>query len=185
MSRKKLPNGACHTLATIAERCIEEGDCLLWQGATSTPAKPVLQMGRKLIPVRRYIFTELMGKKITGKNVVSFTCQNELCVHEDHIAQMSRSEVIRRSVERTNYNLCRSRSAKLSMAARSRSPHSDELVEQVRSEVGSYQQIADRLGLKKSFIGDIRSQRHRKPTTPFTGLGARPAANDPTTRKRA
>ena len=185
MTRHKLPDGSRHTMETIAARCIEEGDCLLWQGAISKPSKPVMQTGRKLIPVRRYIFTELLGKKVKPGHLVSFTCDNDLCVHEGHIDQMTRSELVKRAADRTMYHLRPDRNTKLAMAARSRSPHSEELVDQVRNAEGSYQQIADRMGLNKAFVGDIRSGRHRKPATPFTGLGARLAANDSNERKRA
>lgn len=185
MSRKKLPDGARHTLATIAERCVEVGDCLLWRGAISTPAKPVLQDGDKLVPVRRYIFTKLLGKKIKPRHLVSFTCDEELCVHQDHIGQMTRSELLLKAAQRTQYHRQPDRTAKLQSAARARSPHSANLVEQVRNEDGSYAQIAARLNLKKSFVADVRSHRQWKPTTPFTGLGARPAANESNERKRA
>ena len=98
---------------------------------------------------------------------------------------MTRSELVKRAADRTMYHLRPDRNTKLAMAARSRSPHSEELVDQVRNAEGSYQQIADRMGLNKAFVGDIRSGSHRKPATPFTGLGARLAANDSNERKRA
>lgn len=185
MTRQKLPDGARHTMETIAARCIEEGDCMLWDGAIANPSKPVLQDGRKVVAVRRYIFTELLGKKVKPRHLVSFTCDNDLCVHEDHIDQMTRSEMLKRAVERTQYHLRPDRTAKLQIAARERSQYGADLVDQVRNEEGSYTQIAERLGLKKSFVADVRSQRHWKPTNPFVGLGARPAANDSTERKRA
>lgn len=55
----------------------------------------------------------------------------------------------------------------------------------VRAMEGSSREISKKTGLPLTFVTRVRNYESWVDATPFTGLGARPAANDPDERKRA
>lgn len=188
MTVKRLPNGARHTLETIAERSVKSGRCLIWQGATMGGDQfevPAIKDQGKTVPLRTYIFTELLGQTVPDGKVVSFRCRNRLCVEATHIKAMTRHQVTRHAVELTGYNKSAGWLAKCTAAGRKHSGIDPDLIERVRQAEGSNRQVARELNLSRHFVDGIRCGRTWVQANPFTGLGARQAANDPSERKRA
>lgn len=185
MTAKRLPNGTRHTLATIAERCIEVGDCLLWQGATTGGGKPAINNGGRSVSLRAYIFTDLLGKKVPRGKLVSYTCTNPLCVEGEHLKAMTRKEMTKRSIERTGYPERADWLAKCARAGQRSSGIDPDLIEVARNAEGSNRKVARETGLSRHVVDGVRGGRTWVKATPFTGLGARQAANDSNERKRA
>lgn len=70
-----------HTEASILARCVEDGDCLIWQGGRYTNGAPRLCViggqGRS-VSARRALL-ELRGVIVEGRKAHS-TCGNPLCM---------------------------------------------------------------------------------------------------------
>ena len=92
------------TLEQILSRCDEEGDCLLWTGATINgyPQARIGDKGGQML--RRYIFTELMGNELPLGRVVSSTCENRLCCAPQHLFSMTYSKRLRLAYKRGSRN---------------------------------------------------------------------------------
>lgn len=188
MTARRLPNGARHTLETIAERCVKSGRCLIWQGATTGGDHfevPAIKDQGKTVPLRAYIFTELLGQTVPAGKVVSYRCKNRLCVEAKHIKAMTRSEVTSHAAELTGYHLRAGFVAKCRAAGRKACGIDPGIVETARNAEGSNRQIARETGLSRHVVDGIRSGRTWVMPNPFAGLGTRPAANDSNERKRA
>lgn len=79
------------TLADILARCIEEGDCLLWQQGTTGQGYPCAAFnGLKTVNVRRWVLEQL-GHDMTGRRSMS-RCRNRLCLAEKHLFPATRDQ---------------------------------------------------------------------------------------------
>lgn len=89
------------TLQTLRHYCTECGDCLLWANGVNSTGYPQARIdGSSETMVRRYIFTELLGKEIPPKCVVSTRCDNKLCIAPGCLIAMRRGKVQERSYAR-------------------------------------------------------------------------------------
>ncbi len=160
-----------YTLDMIRDKCEITGECWHWMAGKSGKA-PALRHEGKILNVRRYIFTELLGREVTPGRMVTMICESLDCVAPDHLVQNTRRQLQQKTARRTNYGKNPMRSAKLSAAKRAASPYSDEFVEQVRAMEGSAKAIARQLGLCASTVNEWRKMLVRKPATnnPFAGL---------------
>ena len=70
-----------HTITTLKERTIEDGDCWEWQGYCANGTPSVCHQG-KMISVRR-LFTHLLGNTVRDGYYVP-KCGNGLCVNLEH-----------------------------------------------------------------------------------------------------
>jgi hypothetical protein len=163
-----LKGSTRHDLDSIKAKCEIVGDCWHWQGGRSGKT-PALRHGDKTVNARRYIFTELLERKLAPGRMVTMSCGNLDCVAPDHLKQATRQQLQRATAERTKYGADRVRSAKISKAKRARSPYPDELVEQVRAMEGSAKGIARELGLCASTVNEWRKQRSPI-NNPWAGL---------------
>lgn len=146
----RRPDGAPVTMDLIRSKCIEDGDCLVWQAGKSTTTNtgiPYMKADGKIVPVRRWIAENILKLPIKGK-LASNICANPACVAPEHVAMKTRVKLQKDTVARTLYHLNPVRNAKLAKAARDRSPHPPEMVEKIRAAEGSHKAIARELGVR-------------------------------------
>lgn len=166
---KNLKPGQVHTLDTIRERTVEEGNCWLWLAGTSH-GTPALRHDGKIMQVRRYIFTHLLGRETHGR-LVSMSCDNLTCVHPDHIVLQTRTQLQQRTAKRTKYGLNPARKAKIAKAKQKQSPLTPERVREIRQMEGSMRSIARQTGIHFSVVRHIcNGTSWREATNPFSGL---------------
>jgi hypothetical protein len=86
------------TLDTLHHYCTACGDCLLWNLGVNSTGYPQARLGQKQGQmVRRYVFTELMGRQIPRGHVVVATCDDRLCLEPSHLTTMKRGKVQERA----------------------------------------------------------------------------------------
>lgn len=68
------------TIASLTARCLEEGDCLIWQGGLDGHGRPQCRHGGKTRYVRRVMRELTDGKPVPRNRVVAAECGNVLCV---------------------------------------------------------------------------------------------------------
>lgn len=161
------------TVEAIREKCVEEGDCWLWQGAMSHGTRPVARLDgtRKLVGVRR-LMLELCGIE-PGRNKVFPTCGNQACLNHEHLKPMTHAAMLKRVAAQTGYAQSVTRNAKIAAGKRKHSPITPELVEEIRSSPESGRAVARRMGLCQSTVQAIRAHDSwRDYANPFFQLAA-------------
>jgi hypothetical protein len=166
---RPLKGSSAYTLDMIKAKCDVVGGCWHWQAGKSGKA-PALRHGDRTISVRRYIFTELLGKTQAKGRLVTMSCGHLDCVSPDHLIQHTRKQLQAAAAKRTQYGADPVRNAKIAAAKRRHSPYSDEFVEQVRNMEGTSKGIARELGLQFSTVNGWRNGEVRRPVNPFAGL---------------
>lgn len=165
-----IPQGTAHTLETIKARCIEEGDCWLWQCGTSH-GTPAIRHNGTIVYMRRYIVTELQGVVIPARRLVSMCCGTKLCVNPDHIRVYTRAQLQTYTAKRTDYGRDPVRNARIAAKRQAQSPLDWDRVREIRSMEGSDRAIARQLGLNFSTIYEIRRNiTWRETCNPWAGL---------------
>lgn len=77
-------------LERVKEKCIEDGDCWIWQGMWISHA-PRMWSEDKYVAVRELLMRELGRLRLNAK-FFGTTCGDSRCVCPDHVAQRTKSE---------------------------------------------------------------------------------------------
>ena len=95
---------AAAVMAYLEPRCVEDGDCLLWQLACNGAGNPVASLeGRRSVPVRRWVWQGLNpGRILTGELRVVPSCGNALCMA--HLQALTPSAVNRAIAARGGFS---------------------------------------------------------------------------------
>lgn len=161
----------------IHAKCIEDGDCWIWNGSGNTP---VMRMpDRSLVQVRRWIAENVMGATLQRHLLCTTTCFDSRCVNPDHIIIVTRRRLQLMATEILKFQQNPTRNAKLSAALSRRSPYSDEQIQRVREMLATMRQadVVRETGLPKELVSKISRGEYRRHTivNPWAGLGARAA----------
>lgn len=82
------------TLDNLGSFCTSDGDCLLWDGATTGCGYPSASiLGAATSNVRRWVASQ-NGMAITGKRVICI-CQQSRCLNVAHFQAMTSKEAVR------------------------------------------------------------------------------------------
>jgi len=157
------------TLARIKLRCIECGDCHLWQGSKNDRGHPQ-KHGKTM---RRTVWEFAKGAIPTGK-LITVTCNQVSCLNPDHLALTTRSEVARITNARPDVKL--RKSAGSARANRAKLGKIDmEIARDIRMSDEPGNVLAHRLDVSESLISLVRRNKtwvdHSNPY--LVGLGAR------------
>lgn len=148
----------------VLSNSIEDGECLLWQGAMANGTCPVCRVGGKVVPVRQALW-KAMGRRLPDKAAVLASCKQDCCVAPEHLVLGKRGSVL---------GVPKSPAARANMAraqrANSTITEADAAV--IREAVAPLKKLMEQYGLCKRAIQDIRrgaswSNHH---TSPFAGL---------------
>ncbi len=165
-------------LNKIKSRCVEDGDCWVWQGALAGNGTPKMHVAtekgaKKQDSVRRVV-AKALDKNIDGK-VVTSACGNRRCVCPDHVLVATKRQLGVLNAERTGYAQNPVRCEKIAMHARqTRAKLTPEMVAEIRS-MPSARLAAETMGINKTVATEIRSFKRWKEYrgNPWAGLGAR------------
>lgn len=152
----------------VLARCIEEGDCLVWQGAMNNGTSPVLSFGNRVYAVRRVMWVG-MGKKLDPKRHICSGCGNPACVTPEHAIQKTRG--IKRGTKKTvavRHNMAEARRRKARL-------NWDDVAE-IRASDAPVREIARQKSISPDHVRRIQSGQYWNANlnSPFAGLGARP-----------
>lgn len=152
----------------IRHKCLEDGDCLIWQGDKSVDGVPRYYIDRKRKNLRHLLWVEKNGREPDAGKRVGVRCKRAGCVAEDHLVARSRQQELK-GVKRTPDTKIR-----IALAKRKSSKYSDEFVQMVREMAGNHLEIAKQLGMHYQTVQRIRKHEIRREyVNPFAGLGAR------------
>lgn len=157
-------------MAAIAEKSVEEGECLLWLGG-SAKVPHVHIKGRK--ENIRKLLAILRGDPIMPGTFFGCSCGVDKCIAEEHIAQRTRLQHARHFGKQGAYS-GPVKIAKMAATKRARSKLDDEKVAAIRASTKTSVQLSAEYGVAASYITSIKAGKLWKNyASPFAGLGAR------------
>lgn len=160
-------------LRLIRSRCIEDGDCWLWQGATDGHGRPQMRHKGERVYVRRVAREASDGKPIPEGLCAAAKCGNPGCVSPHCSVVTNQKGRAKLAVERGAFRHP-DRMLRMAMTKRAKSRYSEDLIAQVRLAPPPCTRIAQETGVSLSHVKAIRSGAARREyNSPFAGLGAR------------
>jgi hypothetical protein len=157
-----------HTPETLRARCMEEGDCLIWQGYYGNRTPMVMHNGL-FMPVRRLFTLLLKGESRPG--FYSPTCGNSGCVEPAHTVWRSHSQHAKSMVKRANASASTQmiRRAKISATKRK---ISDQALHDIMNTNASGPVLAERHGISRTLVSRYRRGMtgQNLANNPFAGL---------------
>jgi hypothetical protein len=84
------------TIKTVQDRCKEDGLCWVWTQCINDAGYPIGTInGKRGSSVRKFLYTELLGKRLTNGHVITSRCHNKRCVSPDCLVQRTRGDILR------------------------------------------------------------------------------------------
>lgn len=147
----------------VEGRCMECGDCWIWQGCTQfgSPSTPQMKWNNKTSTVRRLLWAHVRGV-IRGGLIVTNGCESRMCVNPDHLTLSSKQGLLH-AINKEYPVRRRGKPRKLTM----------EQAREIRRAEGNYIAIGARFGVSHTTVGQIKKHRIWAEPNPFAGLGAR------------
>lgn len=168
-------------IAKYRPRCIECGDCLLWQGALHHKRNPIVKISGKVQPIR-VMMLRARGLKMGGKLKSGTTCESSRCIEPSHVVRVMAETVCKQAVARTGYHLNPARNKKIALSRKHRNKVDEQMRVAILEAQGPQRAIAAKFGVSQHTVSEIkRGERFKDYSSPFAGLIA---AND-SGRKRA
>lgn len=158
-----------YLMSKVRHRCIDDAGCWVWTGSAQKGVMPIINIGGNVMGVRRAVFIAFNGEPTPGKEVVR-TCETTLCVNPEHLKEITKAA--RRRILAGIRNSRPSASA----IARNRELHGKldmEKVRHIRSTDERADDLAQRFGVSRTTINNVRSGKAWPESNPFSGLGAR------------
>jgi hypothetical protein len=153
----------------IRLRCVECGDCLLWQGWTDKGGRPMVRIGGRALYLRRLLFLE--GGELPEGHRVTMTCESKTCVNRKHMTAMTASEISLKA-SRPAIKVAGMHSA--NAQRRTRAKLTAEAAASIRQSEASHAIEAAKHNVSRSLVQQIRQGlRWKDYSSPFAGLGAR------------
>lgn len=161
-------------LEIIKGRCIEEGECWIWQGAYSSNGYPIMKAaGVKsgCLLVRRLV-VELDGRPAKPRQPVAASCDDKRCCNPACLKPSSTSAIGKKAGKNGAYSRM-SRRAKIAASRRGHGKLNYEQAAEIRLSKESGPVLAERYGIDKSMVNNIkRGEAWRDYSSPFAGLMA-------------
>lgn len=174
MENCMIEQGA-YLMERIRAKCVEDGDCLIWTGATTSNGTPTMRMPktREMIGVRRLVL-KIAGRWKEGLLATS-TCGHPQCVCEHHARGVTRAQLSKLAIKRTAYHLSPARNAKIAAAARARyGKLTPEMREAIMESDLPQRVLGEMYGVGQHSISELKQGKsYRDYANPFAGLGAR------------
>lgn len=69
----------------VYAKCIEVGDCQIWQGKKTGNGYPSMLLDEKYVVVRRVLGAMKLGRELKSREMASCKCKDPACLEWDHI----------------------------------------------------------------------------------------------------
>lgn len=168
MTTKKLRSTP--SIEKIHARCIEDGDCLIWQGSTNGAGHCKIANGSG----RRIVWQHAKGLLKPGQ-LLTVTCGQPKCLNPEHLAITSKAEVAR--INGANPATRAKRVASLERYKRANSAVINmEIARKIRIDPRMGIELAVEFGVSKSLVSRVRTHKAWRERSVFSSLGARGGA---------
>lgn len=160
-------SGKIHTIDSLKNRTIEDGECWEWQGYCANGTPSVSHDG-KMISVRR-LFTQLLGNTVRDGYYVP-NCGNKFCVNPEHITYNDPKQHMRKAARKALQSP--TRRLKIQIYKRATvAKLTQEKADEIRISTEPARVLAEKYGVNKSIICRIKKgQAWVNLANPFAGL---------------
>jgi hypothetical protein len=161
--------------ALVESKCIEVGDCLIWQGRMTSSGYPRIQIAGENFMVRRLMAEAKIGRKLKPKEVAASTCNDPACLCWDHV-RVTTLQQRRIETGRAGGYSTKAKGMRISMEKRkdSKLVGGQVAADEIRSDPRPSHEVAPEYGVSPSMVRRIRGGKAWQPiASPFAGLGAR------------
>ena len=171
------------TQRKVQDRCIEEGDCWIWQGCVcGRGQRPCVNWGGKTRYVQRVVWESQHGPVKRGL-VVTPSCGNRLCVSPNCLKLVTNKTSKQMAAARGAFSNP-SKIRRSALTVRARSWITEEMVQQIKA-ARTGKEAHEATGVSLSHCKAIRRGAARASfANPFSGLGML-ASNDSQSRRAA
>ena len=162
-----------HTIESLRARCIEDGDCLIWQGGAYTNGSPRAHVhGERRTTSARAVWLVLHGKVQQPGKFAFSTCGNPLCMA--HAVFLTRAQIGKRVAALTGYAQNPARRERIALSKRATaSPLTPDQVHDIRYGPGLITEKAARHKVSEQTASAIvNGRRWRDYRNPFAQLAA-------------
>ncbi|WP_439587505.1 hypothetical protein [Hydrogenophaga sp.] len=162
-------------LNDIKARCIEEGNCWMWQGPIGKTGYPITKLkGHQAPALVRRLVVELVGRPPAPRQPVIATCGDRRCCNPAHLELSSPSEVGKAAAKKGAFSSL-TRRAKISAGVRaSGTKLTEQQAEEIRASDKPLREISRQYGINRSGVRRIKTgETWADYRNPFAGLGAR------------
>lgn len=163
-------------LMAILDRTIEEGECLIWQGATGESGHPIYRpigCGPCTL-VRRDVF-RLAGGELAARVPIDTTCGERRCLNAAHLISSTVTKIARKAAKQGAWSAL-PRVVKMAATKQKAGKLTMDAAREIRQSGESCPVLALRYGVGKSLIGRIkRGVAWKDYSNPWAGLGGRSA----------
>ncbi len=163
-----------HTLETLLAQCVEEGECLMWQGRTTNHGVPISRFQGQHSGVRRTLWHLLGRRPLKPGQVVTTTCDNQLCCHPDHLLATTQGDLMRRRNRRGKGEAVRM--ARMTATIRAKAKIDMTKAEHIRTSSQTAAELASEMGLSVSMVNQIRRGTRWRSGSAMSALAALGAA---------
>ncbi|MDE2100285.1 MAG: hypothetical protein KGL39_23745 [Patescibacteria group bacterium] len=144
------------TLDDIKDKCIEEGDCWIWQGYVSEQGYPYSNKRGLVSQQIRRVVVHLSGRDIKGHNIEA-TCDNKKCCNPAHLKLSSHSKIAKKAAP--SYINHPVRIEKLRQSKMHLAKLTMEKAREIRASDEPGPVLAARYGVDKSLISSVKRNR--------------------------
>ena len=156
--------GQTEILETIKERCIEEGDCWLWQGGGNEKGHPTI----KHRSGRRFVWEAVHGVIAEGMRL-SVTCGCIDCLNPKHLALRTRAQITAQMNAQPSVR--RKKSAGGARGMKAYSKLDADKARYIRESDKTQRQLAEEFGVSQPLISRVRLyQSWLEHESPFAAL---------------
>ena len=152
---------------------IERDGCWVWIGATQqNTTTPIMMFRGKVSGVRRFL-AEARGNKIPRTKVATYTCNEPLCVHPNHVGVKERRVVLQRTFREMDEGKRVTINHSRAMGKRKHSKLTMELAREIRESSGSLRELAKKYEVTTYCIWAIKKGKTWKEpesANPFAAL---------------
>lgn len=154
------------TLDWIHARVIDQDGCMVWNGACGKQGTiPQARIGGVAMTMRRVIWQLTHEREIQSDRRISPACGNPKCLHPDHLKARPVNAVFRGKKKTLVHR------ANIAKGKRASSRWDDETIRRVAASVGPLDQVAQELGMDRSYVSLIRRNKARIDfTNPYAQL---------------
>lgn len=160
-----------HTVEGLKERCIEEGDCWIWQGYFAN-GTPQVRSDGKMTSVRK-VLLELQGRAIVKTKAFAPSCGCSQCVNPDHVTQLTKSQQMARIAKKVD---SKGPGRRLKLTAHARATKAKitiEIAREIRISDESGPVLSEKYGVTRGVINRVRrNESWADNTNPFWRLAA-------------
>lgn len=82
------------TYEVVRDRCVEEGNCLLWAQSVNNCGYPQARIDGEVTQVARWVLEQSLGRPIKPKHFASPRCRNKLCCSMGCLREMPRGQLL-------------------------------------------------------------------------------------------